>query len=207
MKKSLLIFDFDGTIANTWVVATQIINDLRHEFSLPQIQESQLAALKGKRAREVIKMSGLRWYQVPIFIRKARKLFKKYMEHVPPIAGMPEALQSLRQQGYQMGILTSNSEEGVRAFLEKHKLNQFEFVLAPDSLFGKGPVIKKIIKHRKLNKESVIMIGDEVRDIQAANNAGVDSIAVCWGFNSEELLISSSPTHVVKRPQELESFV
>ena len=48
-----------------------------------------------------------------------------------------------------------------------------------------------------------MMIGDEVRDVDAAHKAGIDSMAVSWGFNSIELLESSAPTHLVHSPEEL----
>jgi phosphoglycolate phosphatase len=203
MKKQLLIFDFDGTIANTWVVAGRILREMSHEFSLPPFEDEQLYDLKGKHIREVVNLAGLNWWQLPRFLTKARSLFKAYIEHVPPIVGMPETLQDLRQQGYKMGILTSNAEESVATFLESHQLTGFEFILSPNSLFGKAPIIKKVLKYRKLAHQEVIMIGDEVRDINAAAKAGVDSMAVSWGFNSVELLQSSEPTHLVHTPEEL----
>ncbi len=203
MNKTLLIFDFDGTIANTWVVATQILNEIGKEFRLPHIHEDMLPELKSKHIRELLKMSGMHWWQLPRFLTRARTLFRVYMDQVPPIQGMPETLQELQSQGYKMGILTSNAEDSVRHFLEMNQLHGFEFVLSPNSLFGKAAMINKILRYRKLAHEEVIMIGDEVRDIQAANKAGVDSMAVSWGFNSIELLQTSRPTFLVHSPEEL----
>ena len=116
---------------------------------------------------------------------------------------MPEILNILHQRGYRMGILTSNTEEGVSHFLQDHHLQLFEFIHASDSLFGKATVIKKIMKQYKLPHDEVIMIGDEVRDMTAASKAGIDGLAVTWGFNNEQLLNTHEKSKLVRVPQEL----
>ncbi|MEO0468456.1 MAG: HAD-IA family hydrolase [Bacteroidota bacterium] len=203
MQKNLLIFDFDGTIANTLAVAHHILNEVGQEFNLPKVNQQQVMALKGKSVREAMKMANMPWWKLPLFVRKARVRFREHLEKVSPIQGMPEILDALRQRSYRMGILTSNSEEGVRLFIEAHQLGDFEFIHAPDSIFGKSRMIKRILSQNQLEPEAVIMIGDEVRDVNAANKAGIDSIAVSWGFNSEDLLRNSKPTHLIHNPNDL----
>ena len=209
MKKSLLIFDFDGTIADTLVVAVKILNELACDFNLPQVSKEQFVDLKNKSVPELIKISGMSWLQLPLFIKRARDRFKKHLNLVNPIVGMPEILLALNQRGYRMGIVTSNTREGVQAFLKKHQmpLRFFEFIQAPDSLFGKGKVLREIVKQNNLNVDEVVMIGDEVRDLEAAQKAGVDSIAVTWGFNSEQLLQSHKPDYLVRDPKDLYELI
>ena len=113
MKKELIIFDFDGTIADTLVIAEQIMQDLGPEFGLPKVSSQEIIALKHKSVPELLKLSGMSWTQVPLFLRRARGRFKNYIRQVNPILGMPEALLVLRNRGYRMGILTSNSKTSV----------------------------------------------------------------------------------------------
>lgn len=202
MPKKLLIFDFDGTIADTLVIAEQIMHELAPEFNLPTVSREEFIHLKHKSIAELLKISGLSWTQVPLFIRKARLGFKKYIHQVQPIAGMPEILRRLQSRGYHMGILTSNSPESVNAFLSHHELQLFEFVYSPASLFGKARVIRRVIKKNQMETQDVVMIGDEVRDVDAAHKAGVDAVAVTWGFNSAELLQSHNPQYILQQPGE-----
>jgi len=52
----------------------------------------------------------------------------------------------------------------------------------------------------------VIYIGDEIRDVHAAQKAGVESGTVTWGFNSQELLSSANPDHIWGKPEEILAF-
>ena len=203
MKKKLIIFDFDGTIADTLVVAEQIMHDLAPDFGLPIVTRNEILALKHKSVPELLKLSGLSWAQLPIFVHKARNKFKVYLTQVNPILHMPETLSTLQKRGYQMGILTSNSKASVNQFLTDNQLQFFDFIHAPRSLFGKSKMMRRIIKHYKLQPGEVSMIGDEIRDVEAAQKVGIDSVAVTWGFNSEDLLKTKTPCHLVNQPRQL----
>ncbi len=207
MKKQLIIFDFDGTIANTMAIAVEVFNKVGCEFSLPQMHAGQLAELKQKRIHELMDLAGLSWVQLPMFIKRVREEFKTRREEVKPIEGMEEVIRQLHQQEYRMGILTSNTEENVLHFLEKFDINHFEFIIAPGSIFGKSGALKDILKRYRLKPEQAIMIGDEMRDIKAAHKCKVDMIAVNWGFNASELLEKAKPRFLVQQPcQIVETF-
>lgn len=203
MKKTLLIFDFDGTIADTLLIAVRIINEVGQEFDLPHVDRDQFMELKHKSVPELMKMAGLSWLKLPLFINQARKKFRLHLKQVKPIIGMPEILTILKNRGYRMGIVTSNTQEGVNAFLHAYGLEHFEFVHAPNSIFDKSKTIKEIMHTYHLKPAQVTMIGDEIRDVEAAHKVGIESIAVTWGFNSEQLLLTGSPNHLVKNPQDL----
>ena len=203
MKKELIIFDFDGTIANTMAVAVDIINSLGIEFGFPQVDEDELRLLRDKTIPELMKISGLSWLQLPLFVKRVRDKFRESLDEVEPISQMPEVIRALHEQGFQLGILTSNTEEGVQAFLKNYELELFEFIRAPDSIFGKSKSLKDIRKTYKLKRKDIVMIGDEGRDIEAAQKAKMDAVAVSWGFNSRQLLETHQPDLIVDKPEEL----
>jgi phosphoglycolate phosphatase len=207
MKKTLLIFDFDGTIADTPAVAVHIYNEMSGNFGLPTITRQEMMVYKNKSVSELMKLAKLSWLRLPSVVRQARSGFKKYLHEVEPIKGMPETLQQLQAAGYRMGILTSNSQENVEAFLKHNHVADFEFIHAPRSLFGKAGMIRKILRRERLAAGEVLMIGDELRDIEAAQKSGIESVAVTWGFNTEDLLSKGKPTHVVNQPSELLSLL
>lgn len=201
--KTLLVFDFDGTIADTLMVAEHIIEDLGAEFNLPTVTHSQLLALKHKSIGELLHLSGIKWVQLPRFLRKARQRFRAHAHRVQPISGMPEALHDLAARGYRMGILTSNTQEGVSLFLDQHQLPPFEFIRSSRNLFGKDRALKRILKQHNLGPEDLVMIGDELRDMEAARKVSMEAIGVTWGFNAGSLLEKGTPARIISRPEEL----
>lgn len=206
MQKSLIIFDFDGTIADTLEVAHLITTELSEEFGFPKLSKTEFVELKGRNIKDVIKMAGISWLQMPRLLKRGRELFKKNMDKVHPVNGMPEIIEVLHDRGYRMGIVTSNSEENVRTFLAQYGIRNIEFIYAPNSIFGKAKVLKRILKKNSLKPLELMMIGDEIRDVEAASKVGIPSIAVSWGLNSENALKCCKPLRLVHFPKDLLGF-
>lgn len=117
---------------------------------------------------------------------------------------MAEALRDLKARGYRLGILTSNLQENVEAFLETEELQDlFEFVRAGITVFGKSRSIRRALRTLDLSPAEVIYLGDETRDIEAAHRSRVWAIAVGWGFNSRSALLKLRPDALVDSPQEI----
>jgi phosphoglycolate phosphatase-like HAD superfamily hydrolase len=116
---------------------------------------------------------------------------------------MPEVLAELYERGNRIGILTSNSEANVTAFLRRHDLPYFKFIRTSSKLFGKAREMKKILKQEKLMPSGVLYIGDETRDIEAAKESGLRMAAVTWGYNSPEALAAMRPDHLITSPEEI----
>ncbi|MEL6192210.1 MAG: HAD hydrolase-like protein, partial [Bacteroidota bacterium] len=74
--KKLLVFDFDGTIANTPVIAIRIINELSDEFGYRKVSSEEFGILKEKKIPEIKKMTGLSWWKIPTLVKRAREQFK-----------------------------------------------------------------------------------------------------------------------------------
>lgn len=94
---------------------------------------------------------------------------------------------------FHLGILTSNTQENVKKFLDKNGLDFFDFIRTGKSVFGKSHMINKIIKQRHVNKNEAFYVCDEVRDIEAARKSGIRSIAVTWGYNTKGALMKENP--------------
>jgi len=117
---------------------------------------------------------------------------------------MEKALRDIREAGFGLGILTSNSVENVRQFLELNNLTAlFDFIYSGRNFLGKERVIRKMMIREQLHAERIVYVGDETRDIEACQAAGIPVIAVSWGLNRRELLASLSPDHIADRPEEL----
>jgi len=113
----------------------------------------------------------------------------------------------LKENGYQLGIVTSNIESNVQKFLHANDLDLFDFFYSGKSIFGKEKIINKILHDKRLSKDDVYFVGDEVRDIEAGKKAKVTTIAVTWGYNSAEALQKENPDHIINSPAEFEKIL
>jgi len=204
MKKNhVLIFDFDGTIADTFHYLLRIGNRLSEEFQFNKIDPDEVEDMKDKNVQEAIRHLNIPILKVPMIVAKAKSELHKEIASVEPIEGLKEILLQLKSLGHSMGILTSNSSKNVMSFLGNHELNFFDFIRATPKIWSKNWGLKALMDDNHLKLSDVIYIGDETRDIDAAKKAGVRSAAVTWGYNSCKALEAHHPDYLIHNPQEL----
>ena len=203
MKNSILVFDFDGTIADTFENLLRISNTLSAEFNYSKIEPNEVEELKNKSSQEIIEYLGVPIMKIPTIVAKAKNKLHHEMAFIKPVAGLKEILLKLKSFGFCIGILSSNSQENVMKFLKKHHLDFFDFITTTSKIWSKNTSLKKLMVNLKADPAEVIYIGDETRDILAAKKAGVKVIAVTWGYNSSKALKALQPDYLVHSPEDL----
>ncbi len=141
--------------------------------------------------------------QLPFILAKLRREIKKRYYEVKPFDRMPVLLHELYDEGFEMGIVSSNYVKTIKSFLSKYDMEYFKYVYADKHIFTKKNLLNKAIKEHKLDRDNVIYIGDELRDIEAAVSAGVKICSVSWGFNSVEVLSKYNKDSLANTPEEL----
>jgi phosphoglycolate phosphatase-like HAD superfamily hydrolase len=200
----VLIFDFDGTIADSFHAVLAISNRLAREFGYDPVHPDDIDQLKNLSSREILRLSGVSPFRLPFLLGRLQRELNREICQLQPIPGISEVLQLLKQQEYRLGIVTSNSRENVAAFLEAHALRSlFDFIGTGLTVFGKGGIIRRILRQQRIDPATVVYVGDEIRDIEAARKIGIRVIAVSWGFNSQEALAAHHPDFLIHRPEEL----
>jgi phosphoglycolate phosphatase len=198
----MLLWDFDGTLANTWESGQEIYNEIarRHRFSPMTDPE----AARRMSTREFLRHHRIPLLKIPLVMREWHAALRSRMSAVPLFPGIHDMLIALHQTGRALGILSSNQEENIRLCLRSRNVEGlFDFVISYPRLFGKASGIRRVLRKHGLARSELLYVGDEVRDIEAARKAGVDSVAVGWGLNPPEMLRQASPTHLIERADEL----
>jgi phosphoglycolate phosphatase len=205
MKNSpYLIFDFDGTLVDSFRAVMEKFNLLADEFNFRKINSDEIDGLRDLTSRELIKYLKIPIYKIPSVLRSARKHMRSEMRTLPPFKNLPEMLQELHDMKIPLGILTSNSSENVTEWLERNKIQHlFNFIHVESSYFGKKRILQKILKAYKIDKSQAFYIGDETRDVEAAKECDVYSVAVTWGFNSEKILSQHQPHYIARTPEDI----
>ncbi|MGL5076800.1 MAG: HAD-IA family hydrolase [Waterburya sp.] len=204
MAAKVVLFDFDGTIADTYQAIANITNQLSTEFGYKALNSEELLLIKNLSSREIVKRSEISIFKLPFLVRRVRTELSKEIAELAPINGISQALLELKNRGYVLGIVTSNIKENVEIFLAKNQLNSiFSYIYSSTAIFGKHRIINQLIKDNQLNNSDVIYVGDETRDIRSARKSNVGIVAVGWGFNSAEILQEYQPDYLIYQPQEL----
>ncbi|MFH1253271.1 MAG: HAD-IA family hydrolase [Candidatus Uhrbacteria bacterium] len=204
MSPKTLIFDFDGTLADTLDAVVKIYNDLAPKFRCRPVNLADKEKLRHQRPQKLFKIYGIAWFKLPFLLFKIQKELQQQIDNIKPIKNIVETLKTLKTAGFNLGILTSNSKENAAAFLNKNGLtNLFDFIHSDRNFFGKDRAMQRCLKTQNLPTDSVVYIGDETRDIEAAKKVGLRIIAVGWGFNSREALVGAGSDGLVDWPGEL----
>jgi HAD superfamily hydrolase (TIGR01509 family) len=201
---SLILFDFDGTIADSLLVLIKAFNRLAPEFGCPQVSLAQIPEIKNLSSREGLQKLAIPSWQMPFFLYRLRREVSRLALELQPIEGMPAVLIELHQRGHRLGIVTSNARSTVINFLDRQQLIQpFELIYAGQLLLGKARTLKRLVKRYQMDPKQVIYVGDETRDVEAARQAGLTMIAVSWGFNSATVLAKHQPDQLIDQPEQL----
>jgi phosphoglycolate phosphatase len=203
MKYRALIFDFDGTIADTLGESRRIFNELAPDYGIRQVEEHEIADLRHLSLKQILAELKIPKRRVPSIIARGTGMMRANIDRLQLIEGMKDALTELRNNTDSFGILTSNTTANVDVFLRNHGIRDlFEFVSSTSKLTGKARHLRAIRKTFSLTNTEMLYIGDELRDVKAAQKARIPHAAVSWGFNSRESLAAAKPTYLIDHPEE-----
>ncbi len=201
----MLLFDFDGTLADSLYALLECVNDNADYYGYKKITAAE--SLRNKDALSIIKELGISVFKLPFVVSTIRKQMNTKISAIEPFPGIPDVLKQLHENGVVLGIITSNSQENVKIFLQNNNINFFTYIIGQNSIFGKGRAIKKFLHNNGINPADVIYIGDEVRDIQAAKQNGIKSAAITWGFNDLAALQAQKPDFIINKPEDLRELL
>lgn len=195
-----LIFDFDGTLANTIDKLYQYIDEFGAKIGWESLEIDDIKKIRDFDIIELltkVKVS-------PLFMLRIKRRLKKELSDIEIYPTLPEVLKRLKNEGYFLSIISSNNLGTINKFLKDKEIESyFDSVVSEPDLQAKSRRIKSFIKRTKINKDEVLYIGDEVRDVKAAKKAEVKSCSVTWGFNSRKRLVEEQPDFIIDTPDEL----
>lgn len=207
MHYRAIIFDFDGTIADTLEQTRHIYNQLAPEYGLRSVEAHEMDTLRNFSLSDLLSHLEISAFRVPSLLARGTAMLRERIAQIPLIPGIAEILPDLRSNAHIFGILTSNATDNVNLFLDTHGLrSHFTFVSSTSKLTGKAKHLKAIRKTFSLKSSEMLYIGDEIRDVKASHKAGIPCAAVTWGFNSRTSLHAADPTHLIDSPHELLSL-
>ncbi len=201
--KPFLLFDFDGTIADSFHLGITIANRLAPEYGLKQFSEDDFKRFRSLPMHKVLKEFRIPFYKIPGAIKQALHEYHHLLDGLEPCSGVLEMLSALKAMQIPMALLSSNNRDNLMFFLQRYQIDAFDWVEGTSGILKKANRICQQLKKHGLKPSEVVYIGDEVRDIEAAKKCGIKMVAVSWGFQTTDLLCSHTPDYLVHSPQQI----
>lgn len=188
---SLLIFDFDGVIVNTFDSAFEIMRDLLNG----NLTESEYRD----------------WFNGNVYQKFDPNLVGVFFQRFAPrllatetVPGMIELIRKLKDDGERMVIVSSTMDEPIKAYLEKFGIAHcFERVYGATTEISKTEKLKMALADTGAEASEAVFITDTLGDIRTAKKIGVSSIAVTWGYHPLEVLKEGEPDAIAESVEVL----
>ncbi|MGI9525586.1 MAG: phosphoglycolate phosphatase [Weeksellaceae bacterium] len=218
-NKKFIIFDLDGTLINSIPDLRNAVNHALTKKGYNEISLEEITPMIGNGLKEMVggaldKVKGEKASD-----EELDDVIKIYKEHYTNnltvdtylYPHVPETLANLQGKGYKMVICTNKPYDFVEPIIKDLKIKSFfEEWIGEGSLEVKKPdpgPLNYLMKKHGFTKEETVMVGDSRNDIQAAQNAGVDSIGLSFGYNYHEPIADYNPTEVVNSFDEIQDLL
>jgi phosphoglycolate phosphatase len=189
----LAIFDFDGTLADTFPFFTRTHDVIARRHGFAGLDLARLDDYRGLTPRELMKRQGVPMWKLPFIARDFVTLLAASVAEVRLFAGITTALHDLSAAGVRLAIVTSNSLGNVRHVLGPDLTARIEHLETGAGLFGKKRRLERVVKTLRVARGSAIYVGDQTTDADAARDAGLAFGAVHWGYATPALLAGCVP--------------
>jgi phosphoglycolate phosphatase len=198
----LAIFDFDGTLADSLPWFRASFQDMIARFDLAPVGADEIEGLRMMTGRQIMARLNIPMLRLPAIVSDMRKRKLAAADEISLFEGVDEMLSGLQHFDIRSAIVSSDSEQSVRQVLGPLAalVSRFDCGAA---IFGKHRKFRRVARRLGAKPADIICIGDEIRDIEAARAAGMDSGAVAWGYALPAVLQAAGPTHFFNSIEEL----
>jgi len=202
-RYDLVIFDFDGTLADSLTWFRGELPDLVDKHGLAPICTEKAEALRGLTPKAIMDELSIPTWKLPFIAADVRARAAENVDKIHLFDGIRDLIGELVARQVDLAVVSSNGETAVRAVLGEPLSGHFSQFACGAALFGKASIFRKVIGRAGTTPARTLCVGDEVRDIDAARDAGCASGAVDWGFATADILAAQAPTHLFSRPSDI----
>ncbi len=203
MTYTLVIFDFDGTLADSFPWFLHVFNTIADRYQFKHVAEQEGTTLRGLSARQIIQHLGIPKWKLPLIARYARLLAKRDRAQIALFPGVDAILAQLAAAGITLAVVSSNSEDVVRHVFGPENAARITYYACGSSIFGKQAHFRRVLKRSGVRPADALCIGDEIRDCEAATAVGMPFGAVAWGYTTIAALAACAPAEVFHQIEDI----
>jgi len=213
MKYQLAIFDLDGTLLDTLDDLADSVNVVMNRFGYPVRNLTEIRSFVGNGIRKLIERSAPKDTPTEELDRVFEQFKVYYGVHcadkTKPYEGIMELLQQLKQQGIKLAVVSNKGDYAVQILCEQYFPGIFDIAVGAREGVARKPApdtVNEVLKNLQMDKSQAVYIGDSEVDVQTAQNAGMDCIAVDWGFRDKEILEKAGAETIVSTPAKILNY-
>ncbi len=203
MKYKLVIFDFDGTLADSYPWFLSIYDSLVERFQLPHLEKTDLEKLRNVEINKLLQDHKISPFKAVMIGGYLKQLMSEQISRVPLVQGMQTVIDALADHGVKMAVVSSNAEVNVRQVLGPNNAARFVDFECGVAFLGKTAKFLNILRKTGLKPDQALSIGDEVRDLKSSHQAGVAFGAAAWGYTDLDILRAQAPEELFTHPLQI----
>lgn len=210
--KKLVIFDLDGTLLDTIADLAAAANHALQKAGFPVYDTETIRIFVGNGISKLLERALPEGARTAENVERLRTDFVPYYdahnaEQSKPYPGVAALLLRLQERGMMLAV-ASNKYQAATEKLVAHYFPAIRFVKVMGQREGvpvkpDPTIVFDIMEAAGVGKEDVLYVGDSGVDMQTAHNAGVDAVAVSWGFRPRTELEAFRPLAIIDRAEEL----
>jgi len=195
-----VLFDFDGTLADSYAAITASVNHVLQHHGRPTLTEEKVRSLVGH-GLENLMMTILPGIDPAIGARLYREHHPTVMKsHTKLLPGVIEGLKALKDAGIKLGVCSNKPAYFTRALLGMLEIDcYFDMVLGPDDVGTAKPdpaMVNKALERLGVSKDQALYVGDMEVDIETGRQAGIETWVMPTGSNDEATLRAANAARV-----------
>ena len=203
MGYDLIIFDFDGTLADSFSFVASLMDEIAARHNVPRVSPEQMRHFMRLDMMETLRSNHMPLWKVPAITADVRSRMASEIDRIQLFDGIDQMLQGLSARGKQLAVVSSNATGNVRKVLGEQNTALIQDFEGGVSIFGKEPKIRRVVQRLSANPTATLYVGDEIRDIKAAHQAGVACGSVGWGYTDVDALEALSPELVFHKVDDI----
>lgn len=213
MKYKTLIFDFDGTLADTRESILQTMKFVAHSYNIQTVDEKLIESLIGLPLKTTFETVFLLDESV---IHDATLLYREHydeivIETVSLFEGVKDTLIDFHDKGINLTVASSKGKKSLIKILQKQSIYDiFSFIGGEEDAENKKPapdIVNLIMDKFNYHPNECLVVGDTIFDIEMGQRANVDTCGVTYGNNRREQLEIQKPTYIIDSFRNLNEVI